>query len=188
MKKLDLSVLSKVQEDAVRQIDGPSLVIAGAGSGKKRVLPYKIAWFLENGIDPSRIMALTFTNKAAREMKERIGTLIGEGRSRRLWMGTFHSIFASILRRYPELTGFPSTFTIYDTTDSRNAIKAIIRELKLDEKAYKPNVVASRISDAKNNLCTAAAYMGNQKAIQNDRKLHLRPLRQTMPRERGDGL
>ena len=173
MKKLDLSVLSKVQEDAVRQIDGPSLVIAGAGSGKTRVLTYKIAWFLENGIDPSRIMALTFTNKAAREMKERIGTLIGEGRSRRLWMGTFHSIFASILRRYPELTGFPSTFTIYDTTDSRNAIKAIIRELKLDEKAYKPNVVASRISDAKNNLCTAAAYMGNQKAIQNDRKLHL---------------
>ena len=131
---------------------GPALVIAGAGSGKTRVLIYRIAFLLSMGIPPSRILALTFTNKAANEMKERIATMVSPDLARNLWMGTFHSLFARILRREAEVLGYPSNFTIYDTIDSRSLIKTIVRELSLDEKIYKPYEVFGRISAAKNNL------------------------------------
>ncbi len=153
-----LNDLNEVQHEAVTYSDGPSLVIAGAGSGKTRVLTYKIAHLLQNGYAPSSILALTFTNKAAREMKERITFLTGPNLSRYLWMGTFHSVFSRILRNESEKLGFPSSFTIYDTTDSRSLIKSIIKELKLDDKSYKPGLVHSRISMAKNNLIVPAVY------------------------------
>lgn len=165
---VDLSELNKAQADAVKDINGASLIIAGAGSGKTRVLTYKIAYLLENGIAPENILALTFTNKAAKEMKERISNIVGRSKAARLWSGTFHSIFMRFLRQYAELIKFPSSFTIYDASDSRNAIKACIKELQLDEKIYKPSEVASRISLAKNNLVTATAYASNSTAIQND--------------------
>ncbi len=140
---------------------GPALVIAGAGSGKTRVLIYRIAYLLSMGVPPSRILALTFTNKAAKEMKERIATMVDPNLARNLWMGTFHSLFARILRREAEVLGFPSNFTIYDTIDSRSLVKTIIREFNLDEKIYKPAEVFGRISAAKNNLVTPDVYMNS---------------------------
>lgn len=150
--------LNPAQLDAVRYCDGPSLVIAGAGSGKTRVLTYKIAYLLENGYEPWSILALTFTNKAAGEMKERIATKVGERAASMLWMGTFHSVFSKILRREAHLLGFTPQFTIYDQSDSRSLVKSIIKEMGLDEKIYKPNVVAERISGAKSALVSPRDY------------------------------
>jgi DNA helicase-2/ATP-dependent DNA helicase PcrA len=160
-----LSQLNEVQREAVTKIDGPALVIAGAGSGKTRVLTFRIAYLLSKGVKANSILALTFTNKAAKEMKERISALVGKEAARNLWMGTFHSIFARILRSEAEKLGFPSTFTIYDSSDSKSAIKAIIKELNLDDQVYKVNDVFGRISNAKNNLITPMAYI-NSAAIQ----------------------
>ena len=153
-----LKDLNEAQQQAVSYIDGPSLVIAGAGSGKTRVLTYKIAYLLQQGMKPWSIMALTFTNKAAREMKERIGKLVGNDLAQHLYMGTFHSIFSRILRAEAEHIGFNSNFTIYDESDSRSLIKAIVKEKGLDEKTYKPAAVHAKISKAKNNLQSAEAY------------------------------
>lgn len=153
-----LKELNEVQSEAVVNYQGPSLVIAGAGSGKTRVLTFRIAYLLSQGIPARNILSLTFTNKAAKEMKERIGSLVGESNARSLWMGTFHSIFAKILRFESASLGYPSTFTIYDTQDSRNLIKTIIKELKLDDSIYKPADVHSKISAAKNELITPLAY------------------------------
>lgn len=157
-----LDLLNPQQRAAVEYKDGPSLVIAGAGSGKTRVLTYKIVNLLDNGFEPYRIMALTFTNKAAREMKERISALVGQKISSRLWMGTFHSIFLRLLRGNAELIGFKPGFTIYDTTDSRSLIKMIVKELLLDDKIYKPAIVASAISNAKNAMVTPEQYLGTK--------------------------
>jgi len=153
-----LSELNDSQREAVLFCDGPSLVIAGAGSGKTRVLTYKIAYLLEQGLNPWNILALTFTNKAAREMKERIGRLVGEERARYLQMGTFHSVFSRILRAEAEKIGFSANFTIYDQSDARSLVKTIIKEMALDDKVYKPNSVADRISMAKNHLILARQY------------------------------
>ena len=153
-----LEQLNESQREAVVYCDGPSLVIAGAGSGKTRVLTYKIAWLLEQGIAPWQILALTFTNKAAREMKERIGRLVGDERARYLQMGTFHSVFARILRSEAEVLGYNSNFTIYDQSDARSLVKTIIKEMGLDDKVYKPASVADRISMAKNHLMLPQAY------------------------------
>lgn len=160
--------LNPAQYQAVSDIEGPQLIIAGAGSGKTKVLTCRIANILDKGYDPGSILALTFTNKASREMKARIASLIGDYKSRRLVMGTFHSIFIRFLRDEAELLGFPKTFSIYDTTDSRNVIKGCIKELQLDDKLYKANEVHGRISMAKNNLVTAEAYSRNSTLIQND--------------------
>jgi len=156
-----LNELNESQRHAVEYIDGASLVIAGAGSGKTRVLTYKIAYLLKKGMSPSSILALTFTNKAAREMKGRIAEMVGEKTARYLWMGTFHSIFSRILRSEAELIGFSKNFTIYDSSDSKSLIKSIVKELKLDDKIYKHGFVQSRISYAKNNLITPDAYLAN---------------------------
>ncbi len=167
-----LNDLNENQRKAVEYTDGASLVIAGAGSGKTRVLTYKIAFLLKKGIPASSILALTFTNKAAREMKNRIATLVGENTARYLWMGTFHSVFSRILRSEEGKTGFSKNFTIYDSSDSASLIKSIIKEMKLDDKIYKPGFVHSRISFAKNNLITHEAYRANgdyQKADYNAR-------------------
>ncbi len=153
--------MNQAQQEAVLNHRGPALVIAGAGSGKTRVLTYRIAYLLSLGIPPARILALTFTNKAANEMKERIAAMVDPGLARRLWMGTFHSLFARILRREAGVLGFPSNFTIYDTIDSRSLVKTIIREFGLDEKIYKPAEVFGRISAAKNNMVTPDVYMGS---------------------------
>ena len=153
-----LEHLNESQRRAVEYCDGASLVIAGAGSGKTRVLTYKIAWLMEQGMNPWQILALTFTNKAAREMKERIGRLVGEERARYLQMGTFHSVFARILRAEAEHIGFNSNFTIYDQTDARSLVRTIIKEMGLDDKVYKPASVADRISMAKNHLMLPQAY------------------------------
>ena len=153
-----LKDLNKNQYEAVIRTEGPALVIAGAGSGKTRVLTYRIAHLLKQGARPSSILALTFTNKAAREMKERIAAVVGENMARYLWMGTFHSIFARMLRTEHEIIGYPSNFTIYDSADSKSLIKTIMKSMQLDDKMYKPGVVASRISMAKNNLITPVAY------------------------------
>ncbi len=163
-----LEGLNSEQKAAVGCVDGPVLIVAGAGSGKTRVLTSRIAYILERGCDPSKILALTFTKKAASEMKERIALMVGERKARRLFMGTFHSVFIRFLREYAESLGYPSTFTIYDTSDSVSAVKAALKELQLDEKVYKPKNVLSRISMAKNNLVTAAAYARNLKAQEND--------------------
>lgn len=156
-----LKELNKSQLEAVTYTDGPSLVIAGAGSGKTRVLTYKIAYLLSQGISPASILALTFTNKAAKEMRKRIGELVGFQISRYLWMGTFHSIFSKILRNEASLVGFTKDFTIYDASDSKSLIKSIIKEMKLDDKVYKSGNIHSRISFAKNNLITVQAYYDN---------------------------
>ena len=161
--------LNASQLEAVMYNDGPSLVIAGAGSGKTRVLTYKVAYLMELGLEPWRILALTFTNKAAREMRERIGKRVGEHRARYLWMGTFHSMFLRILRAEAEHIGFAPNFTIYDQTDSRSLIKTIIKELQLDDKVYKPNVIQCRISNAKNRLMTAQMYAADALAVADDR-------------------
>jgi len=153
-----LDQLNDVQQNAVKQIEGPVMVLAGAGSGKTRVLTYRIAHLIELGIDPFNILSLTFTNKAAREMKSRVGSIVGESLAKSLWMGTFHSVFAKILRFEAEKIGYPSNFTIYDTDDSKSLLKAIIKELKLDDKVYKPQMVQRRISSAKNGLISATEY------------------------------
>ena len=156
-----LQELNEAQREAVEHYKGPSLVVAGAGSGKTRVLTYRVAYLLEQGVPPYRILALTFTNKAAKSMKERIAKLVSNDPARQLWMGTFHSLFARILRREAEVLGYPTDFTIYDTIDSRNLVRQIIKDLKLDDKIYKPAEVFSRISYAKNNLITPDVYMNN---------------------------
>ena len=163
-----LEDLNESQRLAVEYCDGPSLVIAGAGSGKTRVLTYKIAWLLEQGMKPWNILALTFTNKAAREMKERIGRLVGQERASRLYMGTFHSIFSHILRVEAEHLGYNGNFTIYDETDSGSLLKAVIKEMGLDEKAYKPATVHNRISMAKNHLIMAHEYGQRRELVERD--------------------
>ena len=163
-----LEGLNSEQKAAVSCVDGPVLIVAGAGSGKTRVLTSRIAYILERGCDPSAVLALTFTKKAASEMKERIALMVGEKKARRLYMGTFHSVFIKFLREFAESLGYPSAFTIYDTSDSVSAIKTCLKELQLDEKVYKPKDVLSRISMAKNNLVTPSAYRRNTTAIQND--------------------
>lgn len=165
-----LSKLNEPQRQAVEYLDGPLLVIAGAGSGKTRVLTYKIVHLLTKGYEPYRIMALTFTNKAAREMRERIHSLVGGDIASKLWMGTFHSIFSRILRRHASLIGFKSDFTIYDASDSRSLIKSIIKDMQLDDKVYKPNVVQSAISMAKNALLSPEAYESNRELVEADRR------------------
>ena len=165
-----LNDLNDAQRAAVECIDGPSLVIAGAGSGKTRVLTYKIAYLLSQGMKPWSIMALTFTNKAAREMKERIGKLVGDDLAQHLYMGTFHSIFSRILRAEAEHIGFNNNFTIYDESDSRSLLKAIIKEMGLDDKTYKPAAVHARISMAKNNLVTAEAYDSDPAILEQNKR------------------
>ena len=162
------SELNPSQCDAVLYTEGDSMVIAGAGSGKTRVLTYKIAHLLEEGVDPWSILALTFTNKAAGEMKQRIAARVGENRARYLWMGTFHSIFSRILRKEADLIGYTSNFTIYDQQDSQNLIKSIVKEMQLDEKTYKASVVQNRISNAKNRLVTASGYVQNADIYKHD--------------------
>ena len=164
-----LDELNSEQLEAVKNTDGPCMVIAGAGSGKTRVLTYRIAHLIEKGVDPFNILALTFTNKAAKEMKERVGKILGGTEARNLWMGTFHSVFARILRTEAELIGYPRNFTIYDTQDSKNLIKTIVKEYGLDDKLYKPGIVYNRISSAKNNLISAQSYLNNATVMGDDR-------------------
>lgn len=168
-----LNDLNEAQRAAVEYIDGPSLVIAGAGSGKTRVLTYKIAYLLSQGMKPWSIMALTFTNKAAREMKERIGKLVGNDLAQHLYMGTFHSIFSRILRAEAEHIGFNNNFTIYDESDSRSLIKAIVKEMELDDKKYKPAAVHAKISMAKNNLMSAAAYESDAAIFEQNKRAQI---------------
>ena len=168
-----LKDLNEAQRAAVEYIDGPSLVIAGAGSGKTRVLTYKIAYLLSQGMKPWSIMALTFTNKAAREMKERFGKLVGNDLAQHLYMGTFHSIFSRILRAEAEHIGFNNNFTIYDESDSRSLIKAIVKEMGLDDKKYKPAAVHAKISMAKNNLMSAAAYESDAAIFEQNKRAQM---------------
>ncbi|MDE5919728.1 MAG: UvrD-helicase domain-containing protein, partial [Duncaniella sp.] len=170
-----LDKLNDQQREAVAYCDGPQLVIAGAGSGKTRVLTYKIVHLLYHGYEPWRILALTFTNKAAREMRERIEQLTGPDTSSKLWMGTFHSIFARILRQNAELIGFKSSFTIYDASDSKSLVKSIVKDMQLDEKVYKPSTVLGSISWAKNALVSPEAYAADRELMEADRRAR-RPL------------
>jgi DNA helicase II / ATP-dependent DNA helicase PcrA len=163
-----LDELNPSQREAVECIEGPTMVIAGAGSGKTRVLTYRIAHMMEMGVDPFNILALTFTNKAAREMTERIGKIVGASEAKNITMGTFHSVFSRILRFNADRLGYPTNFTIYDTQDSKSLIKDIIKELNLDDKVYKPSMVLGRISSAKNNLISWEAYAQNPEIIQED--------------------
>jgi DNA helicase II / ATP-dependent DNA helicase PcrA len=163
-----LEQLNDEQRIAVEALEGPVMVIAGAGSGKTRVLTYRVAHLLNQGVDPFNILALTFTNKAAREMKERIITLVGSADARNVWMGTFHSIFARLLRSESHRINYPANFSIYDTDDSKRLIKAIIKELSADDKAYPPGFVLHRISTAKSNLITAEAYNANEEFLLQD--------------------
>ncbi len=165
-----LDHLNKQQREAVEYINGPSLIIAGAGSGKTRVLTYKIAYLMQHGFHPQSILALTFTNKAAREMKERIAQLIGWQYARYLWMGTFHSVFSRILRTEAERIGYTANFTIFDSADSRNMIKTIIKQFLLDDKVYKPAKVQAIISNAKNALISPAMYAQDKEIVEYDRK------------------
>ena len=165
-----LDELNDSQKKAVEATEGPIMVIAGAGSGKTRVLTYRIAHLINHGVDPFNILALTFTNKAAQEMKERIGKIVGYNEARNIWMGTFHSVFAKILRSEAEKIGYPQNFTIYDTQDSKNLIKTILKEQGLDEKVYKPGLVLNRISTAKNNLLSSTAYNNNTNIQAEDRQ------------------
>lgn len=169
MSKNYLDELNPVQRNAVECTEGPVMIIAGAGSGKTRVLTYRIAHLIKKGVDPFNILSLTFTNKAAREMKERIGKVVGTGESKNIWMGTFHSVFARILRSEAEKLGYPSNFTIYDTDDAKSLIKTILKEQGIDDKIYKPAMVLSRISAAKNNLISAQAYVNNKQIEEEDR-------------------
>ncbi len=170
MSKNYLEELNQVQRAAVECTDGPVMIIAGAGSGKTRVLTYRIAHLMKKGADPFNILALTFTNKAAKEMKERIAKIVGPGEAKNLWMGTFHSVFARILRSEAEKIGYPPNFTIYDTDDSKSLIKTILKEQGLDDKIYKPGSVLSRISSAKNNLISAQSYLNNAQIQEEDRQ------------------
>lgn len=172
---MDPTVLNEAQREAVLYDEGHLLVIAGAGSGKTRVLTHKIAYLLQSGISPYEIMALTFTNKAAAEMKSRIAGQVGAEQVRYLTMGTFHSVFLRILAREIEYTDYAPGFTIYDTTDTRSLIKSIVKEMELNEKVYKPQVIAARISDAKNRLLTAEAYAVAPTLLHKD-KVHDIPL------------
>lgn len=162
-------LLNTSQKAAVEYLEGPNVIVAGAGSGKTRVLTYKIAYMIEQGVRPDSILALTFTNKAAKEMKERISEVVGSTFSRRLWMGTFHSIFCRILRLEAEKIGYDSQFTIYDSADSRNMVKSIIKEMELDDKAYKPKMIYNRISYAKNHLYTPASYRESSELMRHDK-------------------
>lgn len=164
-----LSELNESQRKAVVNIDGPMMVIAGAGSGKTRVLTYRIAYLINKGVDPFNILALTFTNKAAKEMKDRIRLIVGNSEAMNITMGTFHSVFAKILRYHADKLGYPSNFTIYDTQDSRSLLRTIVKEFGLDDKVYKPNIVQGRISSAKNNLISPDAYESNENIIAEDR-------------------
>ena len=164
-----LEELNEAQREAVLQKEGPMIIIAGAGSGKTRVLTYRIAHLMEHGVDPFNILALTFTNKAAREMKNRIATVVGQSESKNLWMGTFHSVFARILRSEGEKLGYPSNFTIYDTQDSVRLITSIIKEMQLEKDKYKPKQILHRISQFKNSLITVRAYYQNPEIIEADR-------------------
>jgi len=177
-----LKQLNESQREAVVYTDGPSLVIAGAGSGKTRVLTYKIAHLLQQGIAPYQILALTFTNKAAREMKERIASLTDMQTARRLWMGTFHSVFSRILRGEAERIGFPTNFTIYDASDSKSLIRSIIKEMQLDDKNYRPSLIQSRISNAKNALVTWKAYEQNKELVEYDMQSKVPLLREIYKR------
>lgn len=168
-----LENLNSAQREAVIRTEGPSLIVAGAGSGKTRVLTYRIAHLLRQGVKPWSILALTFTNKAAGEMKERIAAIVGENMARYLWMGTFHSVFARILRHEHEAISFPRDFTIYDAADSKSLIKTIIKDFQLDEKIYKPGVVAGRISTAKNNLLLPNAYAESKETREYDRSIYM---------------
>ena len=170
-----LEDLNKEQRQAVECVKGPVLIVAGAGSGKTRVLTSRIAYLIEQGTDPSRILALTFTKKAAGEMKERIAGMVGERKARRIWMGTFHSVFIRFLREFSDAIGFPPTFTIYDTSDSVSALKAVIKQLGLDDKMYKPKEVLARISKAKNDLVTPTPYMNGVGGYRDDDRLHKKP-------------
>lgn len=169
MSKNYLDELNPVQRAAAECTEGPVMIIAGAGSGKTRVLTYRIAHIMTKGVDAFNILALTFTNKAAREMKDRIAKIVGAGEARNLWMGTFHSVFAKMLRFEAEKIGYPSNFTIYDTEDSKNVIKSILKQLNLDEKVYKPSLVLNRISQAKNSLVSAQQYANNPVTQAEDR-------------------
>ena len=166
-----LDGLNESQKQAVLHTKGPSMVIAGAGSGKTRVLTYKIAHLMRNGVDPFNILALTFTNKAAKEMKGRVASITGPSEAKNLWMGTFHSVFARILRTEAEKLHYPRNFTIYDTADSKSLIKSIIKDLGLDDKVYKTGLVLNRISSAKNNLLSATAYLNNTNIQAEDRQM-----------------
>ena len=177
-----LNQLNESQREAVVYNEGPSLVVAGAGSGKTRVLTYKIAYLLQLGLPPYSILALTFTNKAAREMKERIAAITGDQTARRLWMGTFHSIFSRILRNEAEHIGYPSNFTIYDATDSKSLLKSIIKEMQLDDKVYRLGMVQSRISNAKNSLITYTAYEQNKELVESDMNAKVPLLREIYKR------
>lgn len=177
-----LEELNESQRAAVLYNDGPSLVIAGAGSGKTRVLTYKIAWLLSSGYRASNILALTFTNKAAREMKERIARQVGAEAARYLWMGTFHSVFARILRAEAVHLGFNSRFTIYDSADSKSLIRSILKEMGLDEKTYKPGTVQARISNAKNHLVSPAGYAANKEACEADAATKMPAIREVYQR------
>lgn len=172
-----LDELNESQRAAVLYNDGPSLVIAGAGSGKTRVLTYKIAYLLDNGYEPWSILALTFTNKAAREMKDRIARAVGTEKAKYLWMGTFHSVFARILRTEAAALGYSSNFTIYDSSDSKSLIKSLLKELNLDEKVYKPGLVQSRISNAKNHLVSAQAYAASSEFFRSDSEAKIPAMR-----------
>ncbi|MEC8692747.1 MAG: UvrD-helicase domain-containing protein, partial [Bacteroidota bacterium] len=163
-----MDYLNPSQKEAVLNTDGPIMIIAGAGSGKTRVLTYRIAYLMPKGIDPFNVLSLTFTNKAAKEMRERIETLVG-AEARNLWMGTFHSVFARILRQEAEKIGYPSNFTIYDTDDSKSLIKTILKEMQIDDKLYKPNLVLSRISLSKNNLISSKAYANSAEYTESDK-------------------
>ncbi len=180
-----LQELNESQRAAVLYNDGPALVIAGAGSGKTRVLTYKIAYLLEQGYQPWSILALTFTNKAAREMKERIARQVGQERARQLWMGTFHSLFLRILRTEAKRMGYASSFTIYDAADSKSLMRAIIKEMGLDDKVYKLGYIQNRISNAKNHLVTCQGYMGSKELYENDKALRMPALRDIYNRYTG---
>ena len=170
MESKILNGLNPAQREAVVNYDSPSLIIAGAGSGKTRVLTSRIAYMIEQGVDPARIMALTFTNKAAEQMRERIAQMVPGGRSRWIRMGTFHSVFSRILRENADRIGYPDSYTIYEPSDCKNLIKTIVKELRLDEDKYKPNTVLSRISMAKNCLVTPGAYAANSVYAAEDRQ------------------
>ncbi|RLD27904.1 MAG: ATP-dependent DNA helicase, partial [Bacteroidetes bacterium] len=166
--KTFLNQLNEAQLAPTLQKEGPMIVIAGAGSGKTRVLTYRIAYLMSQGVDAFNILALTFTNKAAREMKERIATIVGDSEAKNIWMGTFHSIFARILRFEGDKLGYPSNFTIYDTQDSQRLIASIIKEMNLDKEIYKYKQIYSRISSYKNSLITVKAYFQNPELIEAD--------------------
>ena len=177
-----LDELNQSQRDAVLYNEGPLLVIAGAGSGKTRVLTYKIAYLLDNGYEPWSILALTFTNKAAREMKERIARQVGMERARYLWMGTFHSVFSRILRAEAAAVGFTPNFTIYDAADSKSLVKSIIKEMKLDDKTYRPGMVLGRISNAKNHLVLPDAYAASAEFYRSDQDAKIPLMREIYAR------